>query len=314
MLLASAENCKSGSGNCNPNFDHSAFEASGMTCLSYVCVHCGKPCAALYRKLSASSIKATTCTKEDCQQVVDPYIEREWLLVAIDWILLRPEAYRHVLFNAKMEFPMFESVTCSRALQLVAAFSILHAYLRFESDFRPADTTNASTTDVWMPNSTMIILILASISDVLIQWGTVFFYVNLAKRRQVQAPINPIAADISDIATTSNVATKLFWCYLLPMSFHVTSIFVLIWENSKTTRALGSLLVAGWQSLAVSLVADQVAPTKGKPAAVVGLAAGILWHLLLTELLVALPCVGFEMDFFYHVPRDSKLLPPLCLT
>ena len=38
-----------------------------------------------------------TCSQ--CHKMVDPYIEREWLLVVIDCILLREEAYRHVLYN-----------------------------------------------------------------------------------------------------------------------------------------------------------------------------------------------------------------------
>merc|ERR1740117_2062550 len=99
----------------------SSSSMSSNTTKSYVCVFCGTPCAALYRKLTStstststtttttsrsttstssttiSSIKAMNC--DICQRIVDPYTEREWLLVAIDCILLRPEAYRHVLYN-----------------------------------------------------------------------------------------------------------------------------------------------------------------------------------------------------------------------
>ena len=64
----------------------------------YICVECGAPCESLYHQLSPSSIKALTCS--NCGEIADPYIEQEWLLVVIDCILMRLEAYRHVLFNA----------------------------------------------------------------------------------------------------------------------------------------------------------------------------------------------------------------------
>ncbi|KAG7336519.1 Arv1-like family-domain containing protein [Nitzschia inconspicua] len=265
---------------------------------SFVCVHCGAPCTALYRKLSASSIKATTCVNERCQQVVDPYIEREWLLVAIDWILLRLEAYRHVLFNAKKEFPLFESVSWGRALQLTIASCFLHAYLQYEAAKRNSGTD--ATMQGGGQHTSMILLIVASILDLMIRWwGVSLFVAAFSKSCQAQK--------------VKIITTRLFWSFLLPTAFHVTSIFVLIWENSKTTRALGSLLVAGWQCLAVSLVADDVAPGYGKVTAAVGLALGILWRLVFSQI-TAVPCLGFEVDLFFQLSEQNKLWPPICLT
>jgi hypothetical protein len=64
---------------------------------SFRCIHCWQSTASLYRMYSPSSIKLVQCTS--CHKDVDPYIEREWLLVVMDLILLRPSAYRHVLCN-----------------------------------------------------------------------------------------------------------------------------------------------------------------------------------------------------------------------
>jgi hypothetical protein len=258
--------------------------------LCFVCVYCATPCAALYRKLSASSIKAMTCNNAKCQQVVDPYIEREWLLVAIDCILLRPEAYRHVLFNAKKDFPLFETLTWGRAMHLTIASSILPAYLQYES------AVSSGNTKIWehemFLSAKMITLILASAFKIFLQWGAAYLYTIRASLTE-----EPHTATLS----RTDLGKKIFWSLLLPTAFHVTTVFVLIWENSQTTRALGSLLVTCWQALAVLLVAQYVIPRNGGTlAAVVVILAGILWQLLLTQL-ITIPWVGFEVVFFLQV-------------
>ena len=56
------------------------------------------PTSTLYKVYSTpGSIQLSTC--RSCGHDVDPYIEREWLLVIMDCVLHRPEAFRHVLYN-----------------------------------------------------------------------------------------------------------------------------------------------------------------------------------------------------------------------
>ena len=40
--------------------------------------------------------------QDKCHNVADKYIEYELLLVSIDLILLREQAYRHILFNRSL--------------------------------------------------------------------------------------------------------------------------------------------------------------------------------------------------------------------
>jgi hypothetical protein len=96
---------------------------------SYRCVHCATPCASLYRQYtsSPSSIKLTAC--QTCGNDVDPYIEREWLLVSLDCILLRLPAYRHVLYHRLDS----DSLSYRRMLQTLLASSILQSYLTWEA-------------------------------------------------------------------------------------------------------------------------------------------------------------------------------------
>lgn len=274
--------------------------------LAFVCVHCGTPCSTLYRQLSASlsSIKATDCSNPQCRQVVDPYIEREWLLVAIDCILLRPEAYRHVLFNAKEHF---ETVTLRRAFQLTVATSILHGYLKFET-IKTAlllhqRQQEGSDEQLHQPPTNIGLLVLTSVSDLMVQWAAIYFFLK-----------HQISQSRPKKNSHRHLPAKIFWSLILPTAFQVVSIFVLIWENSKTTRALGSLLVTCWQGLAISLVADNVVPNSGKAAAMVGIVAVMLWRLAVNQLFHQEACVGFEIDFIFSRSNDNKPFLPVCLT
>ncbi|TRY77116.1 hypothetical protein TCAL_00048 [Tigriopus californicus] len=75
---------------------------------SKICIHCGasvvtrqgQPAQALfdqelYRK--SKILKLLEC--QWCELVADRYIESEGMMVLIDLVLQKPEAYRHVLFN-----------------------------------------------------------------------------------------------------------------------------------------------------------------------------------------------------------------------
>jgi Arv1-like family len=79
--------------------------------MAYRCVYCLSPATALWYRSgeggSSSGVATTTSSSSTsniklkpcaaCHQNVDPYIEREWLLVVLDLILLRLPAYRHVM-------------------------------------------------------------------------------------------------------------------------------------------------------------------------------------------------------------------------
>ncbi|KAL7474797.1 hypothetical protein ACHAW6_000752 [Cyclotella cf. meneghiniana] len=66
--------------------------------IAYICTNCSRPTSSLYKVYSSpGSIQLTTC--QACLHDIDPYIEREWLLVAMDCVLHRPEALRHVMYN-----------------------------------------------------------------------------------------------------------------------------------------------------------------------------------------------------------------------
>jgi len=185
---------------------------------SYICVYCETPCSSLYRQYtsSSSSIKLTACQK--CGNDVDPYIEREWLLVVLDCILLRMPAYRHVLFH-RLDA---SSLSYRRMLQTLLASSILQSYLTWESCRTSNDNCDVSFDKLMM----------SSVINMLVLWmcGSV---VARGDYRHV------------------------FLAISVPMAFQVVTVLVLVWENTATVRLLGSLFVLVFQATAMFVVVGQ---------------------------------------------------------
>lgn len=70
---------------------------NGLRMSTSICVECAAPVGYLYTVLADNNIHATKC--DNCGQFADKYIESESVLVAIDVLLLRPSAIRHIVFN-----------------------------------------------------------------------------------------------------------------------------------------------------------------------------------------------------------------------
>ncbi|XP_073293704.1 protein ARV 2-like isoform X1 [Primulina huaijiensis] len=61
------------------------------------CVQCGFPIDTLYIQYSPGNIRLMKC--EYCKVVADEYIECEVMILIIDLILHKPQAYRHLFYN-----------------------------------------------------------------------------------------------------------------------------------------------------------------------------------------------------------------------
>lgn len=94
------------------------------------CVHCGAPVEDLFYRIG-QDIRLRQCS---CGKVADHHIEFEILLVFIEMQLLRPEVYRHVLFNRFS--PTILSREAGRFLLLCL---ILDTYTRW-SQFKSTDS------------------------------------------------------------------------------------------------------------------------------------------------------------------------------
>ena len=245
----------------------------------YLCVHCHAPCPSLYRHLSASasSIKLTTCS--ECEQNVDPYVERELLLVAIDCILAREGAYRHVLYNFDWEWGW------KPAIQFLGVWSILNTYIQWET-LRDEDPKNEALQDTGY----LICLAVFSLAGLVLQWLAIYFYL-----AQTNKAVHPM------------LASQVYLALVLPTSFDVVMLLVLIWENTKTVRLTGSLLIAYWQGTALLLLSPSML------APLVGLGVRLIWNTVCTTFLQPFPCVGF-LDIGLWGSLAEERAYSLCLT
>lgn len=66
----------------------------------YRCIECNQEAKELYRDYNHGVLKITIC--ESCQKPVDKYIEYDPVIILINAILCKAQAYRHILFNTKI--------------------------------------------------------------------------------------------------------------------------------------------------------------------------------------------------------------------
>lgn len=62
-----------------------------------ICIECIESVSSLYTQYSPSNIRLTACPR--CNKFADKYIEYDNVLIFVDIILLKPQAYRHLVFN-----------------------------------------------------------------------------------------------------------------------------------------------------------------------------------------------------------------------
>ncbi|KAF8391083.1 hypothetical protein HHK36_023383 [Tetracentron sinense] len=65
--------------------------------MKFRCIHCGFWVKTLFVQYSPGNIRLMKC--DNCNAVVDDYIECENMILLIDLILHKQKAYRHLLYN-----------------------------------------------------------------------------------------------------------------------------------------------------------------------------------------------------------------------
>ncbi|TKS75526.1 Protein ARV1 [Collichthys lucidus] len=83
------------------------------------CVECNEKASELHRDYSNGILKITICGS--CQKPVDKYIEYDPVIILIDAILCKTQAFRHILFNTRLNIHW----------KLCVFFLLCDAYLRW---------------------------------------------------------------------------------------------------------------------------------------------------------------------------------------
>jgi hypothetical protein len=63
------------------------------------CIECSSPATQLYREFPGGVIQIAHCSA--CNDIVDKYIECDLILIVLDALLHKVQAYRHLLFNSE---------------------------------------------------------------------------------------------------------------------------------------------------------------------------------------------------------------------
>ena len=253
----------------------------------YTCVICLTQSSSLFHychsksdsKSTKSAVKLTRCT--NCQQNVDHYIEHEPLLIAMDLVLLRFPAYRHLFFN-RPEFASFcihdestpdsvnhEHNECNqkrtgntkKAFSYVFVSAFLDAYHKFESLQQRHLATSNDVTTFFLDNNEksntfdrngkstpalifIHVLVWSFLEHVLFILGIslYIFY-------------NHFGTDT--LLFDKRVISRLFLAVAIPTSFRFISIFILIWENSDTVRIIGSCFVLLFQFMSIQTIMER---------------------------------------------------------
>ncbi|XP_061609909.1 protein ARV1 isoform X3 [Phyllopteryx taeniolatus] len=74
------------------------------------CVECNEKATELHRDYSNGILKITLCGS--CQKPVDKYIEYDPVIILIDAILCKTQAFRHILFNTSLDIHWKLCVFC----------------------------------------------------------------------------------------------------------------------------------------------------------------------------------------------------------
>lgn len=100
----------------------------------YVCINCEWPADELYRRYQGGTLKISHCEK--CGNIVDRYIEYDPVLIFLDVLLHKPHTYRHILFNATLQWYW----------KLLIILLLCDTYIKWESTLDSTVTQSTSDT------------------------------------------------------------------------------------------------------------------------------------------------------------------------
>ena len=258
------------------------------------CIQCLTETSTLYRKFSPTSLKLTVCEK--CGFDVDPYIEREAFLVVMDWILLRQDAYRHLLLNRIEHFDV--SVNQWQTMQYVIASGILQTHLAWEAhrgNLRD-NSEEESLRNLWNRQdagaiSLVLHMFLQAVVRIFIFWAVTYVCLRQCSKKTLTS--SPL------------LLTRTYLAVLLPTLFAVVTVLVLVWENTDTVRFLGSILILTYQAFSIHTVGSVegvgFGVSFGTTLLAITLCVFTSWIFTNLAGLSHVPCAGFYYNFNAHL-------------
>ncbi|KAF2098703.1 Arv1-like protein [Rhizodiscina lignyota] len=112
-----------------------------------MCIECRYPVKSLYTTYSKADdrslgkgVRLTQCPR--CKRFADKYVEHDFVVLFIDLVLIKPQVYRHLLFNRLgREDDRFDD-SIIRLAVLLLLFDVYLTWARIEKSSHPAHTDN----------------------------------------------------------------------------------------------------------------------------------------------------------------------------
>jgi|AntRauTorckE5430_2_1112549.scaffolds.fasta_scaffold00341_1 hypothetical protein len=217
----------------------------------YACITCLQPNQALYKQYStAKNIKLQTCAI--CCRDVDPYIERELLLVVMDMMLLRDCAYRHLFFNRSHAYQEKSKLSghgdggmysLKNGILSSAVCVLLRVLLKMQGSKHSSGE----------PFQQLLPLLHSSVVQFAALWMGTMLTAYFCQKMSI---VN------SSKSTQLSILEPMFWkqmhlAIIIPQLFHFVTLFVHIYENSLMIRLLGSIFVSCFSHMAICTVMER---------------------------------------------------------
>lgn len=101
-----------------------------------ICIECTYQVDSLYTRYSPTNIRSTACP--NCNKFADKYIEHDGVIIVIDLLLLKPQAYRHMVFNVLSSTNDDEDLLhekTKRMWLLITLFDVYMTWARAEKSY-----------------------------------------------------------------------------------------------------------------------------------------------------------------------------------
>lgn len=193
------------------------------------CVECNEKATELYRDYRNGILKITIC--ESCQKPVDKYIEYDPVIILIDAILCKTQAFRHILFNTNLNIHWKLCVFCLLC-EAYLRWSLLHTS---EHSSDPADIIRYTKEWEFYGMFALAALELSAFcaSVVLFLW----LVVGRLQRRTIQPGLLLRALLLSSYGKVLLIPTVIWEHDYSPLCLALIKLFVLT-SNSQAIRVI----------------------------------------------------------------------------
>lgn len=212
-----------------------------------ICIECLHPVHSLYVEYSPTNIRMTVCPK--CGQFADKYIEHDAIVIAIDLLLLKPQAFRHMVFNVLTSGSSSDSLH-PQAIRMWILITLFDVYLTWaKAEKAQSSLSHQRILQLPVLNQYLIFLVYCIVDSAVIHFVIRYF----AKRFLGWSRPNALSTAVL-IASSS----KLFPILMLIWPYDVPAVTKSItWAvNFNIIEVLTTILSCSyWQALLITACA-----------------------------------------------------------